>query len=90
MSEKGIHGEGIFFNRFCISWTSPVIFSSIAQAFQGKPSGVTVLELDVDGIPTFHSLLLPHAITSTEDFQNALRAYAPINHSIFGVLNVAT
>ena len=48
-------------NRVCFE-TSPVMFSSIAQAFQGKPSNITMLELDVDGIPRCHKILLPYAI----------------------------
>lgn len=76
-------------NRVCFE-TSPVMFSSIAQAFQGKPSNITMLELDVDGIPRCHKILLPHAITSTDDFQNAQRTHARVDHVIFGVLKVAT
>ncbi|ARV18676.1 hypothetical protein AEP_01732 [Curvibacter sp. AEP1-3] len=90
ISKEGIHGTGLFFNRFCIKWTSPVMFSSIAHVFQGKPRGMTMLELDADGIPTFHKVFLPLAITSSGEFQSALRSYASSDHVIFKALKVAT
>ena len=87
MSSDGLHGKNLFFRPFVVSWTSKVTLSTIAAAFQGKPAGITLLEMDADGIPKYSTIFLPRAITTTPEFKAALAKYAPKDHPLLMLVN---
>lgn len=88
ISNNGVHANSAFFRPFIVSWTSKVLLSQIASAFQGKPAGITLIELDSDGIPTFNKIFLPRAVTVAPEFRDALEKYAPQDHPLWRLIGM--